>query len=123
MGEKLVVKIGDFGMSRDVYSTDYYRVSGKHKGLFEDWFRSGRVNEVFEFGLKFVPMGQDPLAVSIGCCSLVNALMRGLPDNDPEASVLTLRWTGVVEKGAQSAPVYVSHMRQNISASAGNRRM
>lgn len=27
VGEKLVVKIGDFGMSRDVYSTDYYRVS------------------------------------------------------------------------------------------------
>ena len=27
VGEKLLVKIGDFGMSRDVYSTDYYRVS------------------------------------------------------------------------------------------------
>lgn len=26
VGEDLVVKIGDFGMSRDVYSTDYYRV-------------------------------------------------------------------------------------------------
>nr|KAG5687241.1 hypothetical protein BaRGS_010909 [Batillaria attramentaria] len=25
VGEKLQVKIGDFGMSRDVYSTDYYR--------------------------------------------------------------------------------------------------
>lgn len=28
VGENLLVKIGDFGMSRDVYSTDYYRVSG-----------------------------------------------------------------------------------------------
>ncbi|KAK7463963.1 hypothetical protein BaRGS_00038045 [Batillaria attramentaria] len=28
VGEKLQVKIGDFGMSRDVYSTDYYRVGG-----------------------------------------------------------------------------------------------
>lgn len=26
VGEGLIVKIGDFGMSRDVYSTDYYRV-------------------------------------------------------------------------------------------------
>lgn len=26
VGRGLVVKIGDFGMSRDVYSTDYYRV-------------------------------------------------------------------------------------------------
>ncbi|KAH6919694.1 hypothetical protein HPB50_029318 [Hyalomma asiaticum] len=26
VGDMLVVKIGDFGMSRDVYSTDYYRV-------------------------------------------------------------------------------------------------
>lgn len=27
VGHDLVVKIGDFGMSRDIYSTDYYRVS------------------------------------------------------------------------------------------------
>lgn len=30
VGENLLVKIGDFGMSRDVYSTDYYRVSRLH---------------------------------------------------------------------------------------------
>ncbi|XP_044189616.1 neurotrophic tyrosine kinase, receptor, type 2b isoform X3 [Thunnus albacares] len=28
VGENLLVKIGDFGMSRDVYSTDYYRIPG-----------------------------------------------------------------------------------------------
>ncbi|XP_067832935.1 high affinity nerve growth factor receptor-like [Heptranchias perlo] len=27
--ESMVVKIGDFGMSRDIYSTDYYRVGGR----------------------------------------------------------------------------------------------
>lgn len=27
VGEKHIVKIGDFGMSRDIYSTDYYKVS------------------------------------------------------------------------------------------------
>ena len=26
VGEKLIVKIGDFGMSRDIYSSDYYKV-------------------------------------------------------------------------------------------------
>ncbi|XP_029307965.1 high affinity nerve growth factor receptor [Cottoperca gobio] len=29
VGEGVVVKIGDFGMSRDIYSTDYYRVGGR----------------------------------------------------------------------------------------------
>ncbi|XP_052796925.1 NT-3 growth factor receptor-like [Mya arenaria] len=28
VGAELVVKIGDFGMSRDIYSTDYYKVGG-----------------------------------------------------------------------------------------------
>jgi len=27
VGKEMVVKIGDFGMSRDVYSTDYYKVT------------------------------------------------------------------------------------------------
>ncbi|XP_060614618.2 high affinity nerve growth factor receptor [Anolis sagrei] len=29
VGHNMVVKIGDFGMSRDIYSTDYYRVGGR----------------------------------------------------------------------------------------------
>lgn len=36
VGEGLVVKIGDFGMSRDIYSTDYYRVNGWNiKGILD----------------------------------------------------------------------------------------
>nr|XP_057925928.1 neurotrophic tyrosine kinase, receptor, type 2a isoform X5 [Doryrhamphus excisus] len=38
VGENLLVKIGDFGMSRDVYSTDYYRVCvGGHTMLPIRW--------------------------------------------------------------------------------------
>lgn len=36
VGDMLVIKIGDFGMSRDVYSTDYYRV-GRHTMLPIRW--------------------------------------------------------------------------------------
>jgi len=30
VGNGLLVKIGDFGMSRDIYSSDYYRVRPRH---------------------------------------------------------------------------------------------
>ncbi|KAK2176110.1 hypothetical protein NP493_682g00005 [Ridgeia piscesae] len=37
VGTQLIVKIGDFGMSRDVYSTDYYRVGGHTTMLPVRW--------------------------------------------------------------------------------------
>ncbi|MGH0188077.1 UNVERIFIED_CONTAM: hypothetical protein FKN15_027670 [Acipenser sinensis] len=35
VGENLLVKIGDFGMSRDVYSTDYYRVGPEWRQKYQ----------------------------------------------------------------------------------------
>ena len=42
VGSNMVVKIGDFGMSRDVYSTDYYKVTlRKHAHMiYSNFFRS-----------------------------------------------------------------------------------
>ena len=37
VSESLVVKIGDFGMSRDVYCTDYYKVAGSQALLPVRW--------------------------------------------------------------------------------------
>lgn len=34
VGNGLLVKIGDFGMSRDIYSSDYYRVSPQQEPLY-----------------------------------------------------------------------------------------
>lgn len=37
VGSQLTVKIGDFGMSRDLYSTDYYKVPlSRHDSLIEE---------------------------------------------------------------------------------------
>ena len=39
VGTQLIVKIGDFGMSRDVYSTDYYRVGRLLSEIYTMWMR------------------------------------------------------------------------------------
>ncbi|XP_062998859.1 NT-3 growth factor receptor [Elgaria multicarinata webbii] len=43
VGANLLVKIGDFGMSRDVYSTDYYREVPHPKGYFSTTWQQQRL--------------------------------------------------------------------------------
>ncbi|CAJ0950228.1 unnamed protein product [Ranitomeya imitator] len=43
VGANLLVKIGDFGMSRDVYSTDYYRLHLHFMQEFLDLVLTGRL--------------------------------------------------------------------------------
>lgn len=45
VGNGLLVKIGDFGMSRDIYSMDYYRVCIGFRAGFKD-LHSADVNSV-----------------------------------------------------------------------------
>ncbi|CAN7986644.1 unnamed protein product, partial [Ixodes hexagonus] len=70
VGDMLVVKIGDFGMSRDVYSTDYYRV-GRHTMLPIRWmppesilYRKFTVeSDVWSFGVvlwEIFALGKQP---------------------------------------------------------------
>ena len=37
INESLTVRIADFGLSRDVYKSDYYRVEDKHRPLPVKW--------------------------------------------------------------------------------------
>ena len=37
MNDKSVVKIADFGLSRDVYKCDYYRIEDRHRPLPVRW--------------------------------------------------------------------------------------
>ena len=37
LDDQFVVKIADFGLSRDVYKTDYYRVEDRHRPLPVRW--------------------------------------------------------------------------------------
>ncbi len=37
LDDKLTVKVSDFGLTRDVYSKDYYRVEDKTRGLPIRW--------------------------------------------------------------------------------------
>lgn len=47
VGDDFVVKIGDFGMSRDIYTTDYYKVCYTNKFSFVRRFRPKRLHPCY----------------------------------------------------------------------------
>ena len=48
MGDNLVAKIGDFGMSRDLYSSDYYKVREKRRTITSLCIRFCKVQSYLE---------------------------------------------------------------------------
>ena len=45
VGADLIVKVGDFGLSRDIYTTDYYRSSDKFAKLPVKWLPPETFND------------------------------------------------------------------------------
>ncbi|XP_040076080.1 NT-3 growth factor receptor isoform X4 [Ixodes scapularis] len=97
VGDMLVVKIGDFGMSRDVYSTDYYRV-GRHTMLPIRWmppesilYRKFTVeSDVWSFGVvlwEIFALGKQPwyeLSNHEVIQQVTSGKLLGKPDECPE---------------------------------------
>lgn len=104
----LTVKIGDFGMTRDVYETDYYRKGGKGKvpvrWMAPESLRDGifsSQSDVWSFGVvlwEIVTLGEQPYQGYSN--EKVVAFVKGggnpgKPENCPEDlfSVMSLCWS------------------------------
>ena len=104
----LTVKIGDFGMTRDVYETDYYRKGGKGKvpvrWMAPESLRDGifsSQSDVWSFGVvlwEIVTLGEQPYQ-GYGNEKVVAFVKGGgnpgKPENCPEDlfSVMSLCWS------------------------------
>lgn len=95
-GEKCVVKIGDFGLARDIYRSDYYRKVGEGllpirwmaiESLIDGIFTS--LTDVWAFGVlcwEVMTLGQRPYSL-LNNIELLNFIQNGgrleKPDNCP----------------------------------------
>lgn len=135
VGEGMVVKIGDFGMSRDIYSTDYYRVGGrtmlpirwmppesimyrKFTAETDVWSFGVVLWEIFTYGkqpwyqlsnneaIECITQGRE-LECPSGCPRDVYTIMEGCWPRDPQQRLSIKEIHGRLQRLAKSAPVYL----------------
>ncbi|XP_053771744.1 high affinity nerve growth factor receptor [Desmodus rotundus] len=135
VGQGLVVKIGDFGMSRDIYSTDYYRVRG-HTMLPIRWMPPESIlyrkftteSDVWSFGVllwEIFTYGKQPwyqlsnteaiecitqgreLERPRACPPEVYAIMRGCWQREPQQRHSIKDVHARLQALAQAPPVYL----------------
>ncbi|XP_012375948.2 high affinity nerve growth factor receptor isoform X2 [Dasypus novemcinctus] len=135
VGQGLVVKIGDFGMSRDIYSTDYYRVGGRtmlpirwmppesilyRKFTTESdvWSFGVVLWEIFTYGkqpwyqlsnteaIECITQGRE-LERPRACPPEVYAIMRGCWQREPQQRHSIKEVYARLQALAQAPPVYL----------------
>nr|KAF6397465.1 neurotrophic receptor tyrosine kinase 1 [Rousettus aegyptiacus] len=135
VGQGLVVKIGDFGMSRDIYSTDYYRVGGRtmlpirwmppesilyRKFTTESdvWSFGVLLWEIFAYGkqpwyqlsnaeaIECITQGRE-LERPRACPPEVYAIMRGCWQREPQQRHAIKDVQARLQALAQAPPVYL----------------
>ncbi|XP_072916044.1 high affinity nerve growth factor receptor-like [Hemitrygon akajei] len=135
VGEGMMVKIGDFGMSRDIYSTDYYRVGGctmlpirwmppesimyrKFTAESDIWSFGVVLWEIFTYGkqpwyqlsnteaIECITQGRV-LECPRGCPREVYAIMRGCWTRDPQQRLSIKEIHERLQQLVRSPPLYL----------------